>query len=576
MENFIHPRTLRQLCLPTQELERPHDVRNVDGTTNKGGQISQTTTLKIRHNGTETLHKFFITDIGPDDFIFGYPFFESARPNIDWQTGHVSGTTTVSSENTAEWRARPKANGRQPRTPAWVRQIPGWEPGDEVWCRTIIGKTMVAQQLAEQAIDKTKRTWQKIVPKCYHKFSRVFSERDSEKFPDRRPWDHAINLKPDAPTSINCRVYPLLPAEKEEQHKFLDQNLRLKRIRRSKSPYTSGFFFIKKKDGKFRPVQDYRNLNKWTIPNKYPLPLISELIHKISRKQWFTKLDVRWGYNNMRIKEGDEWKAAFKTSNGLFEPMVMFFGLTNSPAMFQTMMDDNLKEEIDKGDTLVYMDDIVIHTDGTLEEHEQCVEEHLAKLQKLRLFLKPEKCHFSQQQVEYLGMIVGNGSVCMDPIKVKGVLEWPTPTNLKELRSFLGFLNFYRDFIKDFSRRARPLNDLTCKGCAFIWLQDCDDAFNDLKSACTEGPVLHTPDWNKQFIMQTDVSGYALGMVIQQRHEDGLHPVTFHSRSLLPAERNYNVHDKELAGVIFGFKSARPLFLGAKHPVIVQTDHKNL
>ena len=315
----------------------------------------------------------------------------------------------------------------------------------------IIGKTTVAQQLAKQATDKTKRTWQEIVPRCYHKFSRVFSEQDSEKFPDRRPWDHAIDLKPDAPTSINCRVYLLSPAEKEEQCKFLDQNLWLKHIRRSKSPYTSGFFFIKKKDGKFRPVQDYRNLNKWTIPNKYPLPLISELIHKISGKQWFMKLDVRWGYNNVCIKEGDKWKAAFKTSDGLFEPTVMFFGLTNSPVTFQTMMDNNLKEEINKGDTSVYMDDIIIHTDGTLEEHERCIEEHLAKLQKLGLFLKPEKCHFSQQQVKYLGMIVGNGLVCMDPIKVKGILEWPTPTNLKELRSFLGFLNFYRDFIKDFS-----------------------------------------------------------------------------------------------------------------------------
>ena len=245
---------LRQLRLPTQELERPRDVRNVDGTTNKGGQISQTTNLKIRHNGTETVHKFFVANIGPDKLIFGYPFFESARPNIDWETGQVSGTTIVLSENTAEWQACPKTSGRQPQVPAWVRQIPGWEPGDEVWCRTIISRTTIAQQLAEQATDKTKRTWQEIVPKRYHKFSRVFSEQDSEKFPNRRPWDHAIDLKPDAPTSINCRVYPLSPAEKEEQRKFLDQNLRLKHIQRSKSSYASGFFFIKKKDGKFRPV----------------------------------------------------------------------------------------------------------------------------------------------------------------------------------------------------------------------------------------------------------------------------------------------------------------------------------
>ena len=218
-------------------------------------------------------------------------------------------------------------------------------------------------------MDQTKRTWQELVPERYHRFAKVFSEEGSEKFPDQRPWDHAIDLKPDAPMSINCQVYPLSPTEKQEQQKFLDQNLRLKRICHSKSPYISGFFFIKKKDEKFRPVQDYQNLNKWTIPNKYPLLLIPKLIYKISGKRWSTKFDIRWGYNNVCIKEGDEWKAAFKTSNGLFEPTVMFFGLTNSPTTFQTMIDDKLKEEINSGDILVYMDDIVVHMNGTLEDH---------------------------------------------------------------------------------------------------------------------------------------------------------------------------------------------------------------
>ena len=278
--------------------------------------------------------------------------------------------------------------------PAWVRNIPGWELGDEVWCQTVIRKTTIAQQLAERATDQTKRTWQELVPKRYHQFAKVFSKEGSEKFPDWRPWDHTIDLRPDAPTSINCQVYPLSPAEKQEQQKFLDQNLHLKRICHSKSPYASGFFFIKKKDGKFRPVQDYRNLNKWTIPNKYPLLLIPELIHKISRKQWFTKFDVRWGYNNVCIKEGDKWKATFKTSDRLFEPTIMFFGLTNSPATFQTMMDNELKEEIDSGDVSVYMDNIVVHTNGTLKDHMRYVERLLSKLQHLSLFLKPEKCQF--------------------------------------------------------------------------------------------------------------------------------------------------------------------------------------
>jgi len=176
--------------------------------------------------------------------------------------------------------------------PEWIRAIPEWEDGDELWCRTVIGKTTVASELAQQATEKKKKPWDEVVPKEYHHFAKVFSEEASERFPERQPWDHAINLKPDAPASIDCKVYPLSPKEKEEQKEFIEGNLRLKRIRRSKSPYTSGFFLIRKKDGKFRPVQDYRNLNKWTIPNKYPLPLIDDLIHDLAGAGIYTKLDI--------------------------------------------------------------------------------------------------------------------------------------------------------------------------------------------------------------------------------------------------------------------------------------------
>ena len=149
---------------------------------------------------------------------------------------------------------------------------------------------------------------------------------------------------------------------------------------------------------------------------------------------------MQWGYNNVRIKEGDEWKVVFKTSDGLFEPTVMFFGLTNSPATFQTMVDDELMEFVDAGIASVYMDDIVIHTDGTKEEHEATVHKILTRLEKLGLFLKPEKCQFHQQEIEYLGMIVGNGQVCMDPVKVQGIAQWPTPTCVKDVRSIYRFL----------------------------------------------------------------------------------------------------------------------------------------
>ena len=205
-------------------------------------------------------------------------------------------------------------------------------------------------------------------------------------------------------------------------------------------------------------------MNKWTVPNKYPLPLIADLIHDLAGKKLFSKFDVRWGYNNIRIKKGDEWKAAFKTSAGLFEPTVMFFGLTNSPATFQTMMDDIFQEEIAQGWLRVYMDDVIIATDNDEKEHSRRVNQFLTKLANHDLFLKPEKCRFHQKEVEYLGVIIGDGKVKMDPVKVEGIAKWPKPTTVKEVRSFLGFCNFYRAFIPSFSHIARPLNDLTKKG----------------------------------------------------------------------------------------------------------------
>jgi len=164
----------------------------------------------------------------------------------------------------------------------------------------------------------------------------------------------------------------------------------------------------------------------------------------------------------------------------------------------------------------------------------------------------------------------------MDPVKVQGIADWPTPLTVKDMQSFLGFCNFYRAFIKNFSDIAHPLNDLTCKNKQFIWTDERNNAFLELKKACSNYPVLRTPDWTKQFVMETDASGYALGVVIAQEFEDGIHPIAFHSRSLLPAEKNYDAHDKELAGVIFGFKCGRPLFLGATHAICIRTDHKNL
>jgi hypothetical protein len=251
----------------------------------------------------------------------------------------------------------------------------------------------------------------------------------------------------------------------------------------------------------------------------------------------FTKFDIHWGYNNTHIKEGDEWKGAFKTSEGLFEPMVMFFELTNSPATFQTMMDDIFHKEIAQGWLRIYMDDMIIATEEDEEDHQRKVNHVLQKLINHDLFLKPEKCHFHVKEVKYLGVIIGGGKVKMDPIKVKGITEWPVPSTVKEIHSFLGFCNFYQPFIANFSDIARPLNNLTKKNQQWQWEEMEQKAFQKLKNICTLKPVLQSPDWMRKFILETDASGYTLGAVISQEFEDGVHPVTFHSRSLQPIEK---------------------------------------
>jgi hypothetical protein len=225
--------------------------------------------------------------------------------------------------------------------------------------------------------------------------------------------------------------------EQTEMDAFLEEALATGHIRQSKSPLP--VFFIKKKDGKLCLIQDYRALNMITRKNRYPLPLIDDLIHRLKDARYFTKLDVCWGYNNICIRKGDEWKATFRTNRGLFEPLVMYFGLTNSPATFQMMMNEIFQELITEGVISVYLDDILIFT-NSLEEHRRIT---CLVLHKHKLYLRPEKCEFEKVRIKYLGVIISHNKVEMDLVKTAGVTEWPTPSNKKEVQSFVSFVNFY-------------------------------------------------------------------------------------------------------------------------------------
>jgi len=252
-------------------------------------------------------------------------------------------------------------------------------------------------------------------------FRSVFAKEDFDILPEHCKWDHAIELIPGVEPK-SSKVYPLSPLEQAELNAFLEKNLHTGRIRPSKSPIAAPMFFIKKKDGLLCLVQDYHALNTITVKNKYPLPLISELISQLRRAQYFTKLDVHWGFNNVCIKPGDEWKAAFHTNHGLFEPLIMFFGMTNSPATFQTMINDVFRTVIAEGIVVVYLDNILIFTKME-EEHEQAVRRVLEILTEHKLFLCLEKYEFHQKQIEYLGLVILENKVVMDPVKVARVHE---------------------------------------------------------------------------------------------------------------------------------------------------------
>jgi len=221
-------------------------------------------------------------------------------------------------------------------------------------------------------------------------------------------------------------------------------------------------FFVGKKDGGKCIVMDYRRLNKQTVKNNYPLLLITDLVDSMGNKRVFTKMDLQWEYNNMQIKERNEWKVAFTTHVGSYEPVVMFFGMTNSPAMFQGMMNEILRDMINKEKVAAFVDDVLIGTEME-EGHDELVEEVLKRLEENNLYIKPEKCTWKVQKVNFLGVVMGEGKIEMEEDKVAGVLNWPIPKMVRDVRKFLGLANYYRHFIKDFAKLAQSLNNLTRK-----------------------------------------------------------------------------------------------------------------
>ncbi|QRW20375.1 Retrotransposable element Tf2 protein [Rhizoctonia solani] len=412
------------------------------------------------------------------------------------------------------------------------------------------------------------------IPTPYQEFSKVFSKEESSKLPPHRPYNIAIELLPDAKPR-HGPIYSLGPREDAELKGTIEKQLKAGLICPSKSPMASPILFVKKKNGKLRMCVDYQRLNSMTKKNVYPLPLPQNLIEKLQGAKIFSKFDLKARYNLVQIKEGNEWKTAFKTKYGLFEYLVMPFGLTNALAAFQDMMNKIFRDLLDVY-VIIYLDDILVFSLNK-KDHEIHVRKVLKRLQDNDLFCNIEKCHFHVKKIDYLGFIISEFGIEVDQSKVTDAMNWSTPKNVKNIQEFLGFVNFYRQFIPNFGNLARPLYNLLKKDSLWKWELAEQQSFDSLKKCLTSAPLLLQPDTTKQFYIECNALDYATGAILSQRNPEGkLAPVAYLSKSLSPAEKNYDIFDKELLAVIRAFKEWRHLLEGSELPVQVLTDHKNL
>ncbi|XP_014872995.1 uncharacterized protein lrfn4b [Poecilia latipinna] len=473
--SLIDSSLVKQMAIETIQLPTPLRVSALDGKS-LPQIIHQTKPLNLLVSGNhrETI-SFYVFPAASSPIVLGFDWLLTHNPQINWTERKIE-SWSVNCHSTCLLSAIPP--GHPPANPQEA------DPPD----------------LSS-------------IPADYHDLAPVFSKSKALSLPPHRPYDCAIELLPGAPLP-NSQLYNISRPERETLERYIKESLEAGIIRPSSSPLGAGFFFVGKKDGTLRPCIDFRGLNHITVKNKYPLPLLSSAFEPVHGATVFTKLDLRNAYHLLRIREGDEWKTAFKTPLGQFEYLVMPFVLSNAPAYFQALINDVLRDFLNVF-VFVYLDDILIYSRNLLE-HKKHVRLVLQRLLENKLFVKAEKCEFHKSSVTFLGYILEGGQVKPTEGKIKAVLERPTPVTRRQLQRFLGFANFYRRFIRNYSQVAQPLTALTSVKTHFTWTPEADAAFNHLKSMFANAPILIQPDPAKQFILEVDASDSGVGAVLSQ------------------------------------------------------------
>ncbi|KAK4685054.1 putative transposase, partial [Tremellales sp. Uapishka_1] len=606
--------------------DTPIDLQVIDGRPISSGAITQhTSPLKLSVSGHEETISLDITSLGSYPVILGLPWLSRHNPSIDWTKPSI----VFSSQHCLEqclWPDQPKgrdsaspvlpdlvgrhassnsssqdeqrcsltSSNSEPQSTTALGTLPSSEAPLKISLvsaaafrsalktATVYGITN--SQFSNSVYHPSPAQWdddsdpdistlRSSVPVEFHGFLDVFRKSNSDKLPEYGKYDHSIPLEGTSQPPFGP-IYSLSEVELKALDEYLKDNLKKGFIQPSSSPAGSPILFVKKSDGSLRLCVDYRGLNKITRKNRYPLPLIQESLDRLKEATWFSKVDLRAAYNLIRIAKGDEWKTAFRTRYGLFEYLVMPFGLTNAPASFQYLINDVLRDFLDIF-VIVYLDDILIFS-NTREEHVNHVNQVLQRLKDNSLWANAEKCRFFQHEVDFLGYLVSDTGIRMDPKKISAVTDWPIPKSVHDIQVFLGFANFYRRFIRSYSKITTPLTRLLRKDVKFEWGDEETQSFKTLKEAFTSAPILQHFQPGRPLTIETDASDFAIAGILSHSDENNqLRPVAYYSRKLQPAELNYEIYDKEMLAIVEAFKIWRPYLEGAQG-VSVFTDHKNL
>ncbi|XP_074346704.1 uncharacterized protein LOC141685510 [Apium graveolens] len=563
--NFVSLELVKELGIPV-EPTGSFGVCLGNGDSVQGDGMCRKVRLQLK-GGIEVVSDFLPLGLGNSDVILGVQWLETLGVVMtDWKkqemTYNIQGkpVTLVGDPSLIRSRISLKAMIKS------LKKIGG---GFVVECRQMEAlELQQAEKVRSQSSGEvTKESM--FLTDILQRHAKVFEE--PKGLPPKRNHEHAIRLKGGS-EPVGVRPYRYPQCQKDEIERLIKDMLAAGIIKPSTSPFSSPVLLVKKKDGSWRFCVDYRALNKETIPDKYPIPVIDELLDELSGAFVFSKIDLKAGYHQIRVQEEDTHKTAFRTHDEHYEFLVMPFGLTNAPATFQSLMNDVFRPFLRKF-VLVFFDDILVYSKSR-EEHVNHLQQVLEKLEEHKLVANRKKCEFGKESIGYLGHVISRQGVEVDKEKVTAILEWPQPTNIRELRSFLGMTGYYRKFVSQYAQIAHPLTE-QLKRDNYGWNEAATQAFSHLKKALTTAPVLLLPNFKQPFIVETDASGYGVEAVLMQQNR----PVAFFSKLLgtrgqqksslrfLTQQREISAEYKKWVAKLLGFDFEIQFKLGAANRV---------